>query len=75
MPKLFRRLVAFYDSYSEFRQTGRLHEKAKGQSRALGWHEEKVTRRPDDVQRQAHPNEDTDGRYFVFAEVMSKSKK
>ena len=54
MPKLFRRLVAFYDNYSDFGKLGRLHEKAKRQSRALGRHEEKVTRRSDDIQWQAH---------------------
>jgi hypothetical protein len=41
----------------------------------MGWNKEKVPGRFDDVQRQAHADEDAGRRYFVFAEVAGSSKK
>jgi hypothetical protein len=41
----------------------------------VGWNEEEVFGRSHDVQRQAHPDEDTRGGYFVLAEVVRRRKK
>ena len=70
MPKLFRRLVAFYDNYSDF---GKLADYMKKQRDNLVlWDGTKKRSLADlmtfDGRRIA--NENTDRRYFVFAEVM-----